>query len=94
MQAALAFRRQVLDWDVWYVIRSNMHANPLDARMAHLEGAFGQVNERLGSIDRRLDGIDRRLDGIEVRFDAKFNRLVGLVLGTWITTILTVIFHH
>jgi tetrahydromethanopterin S-methyltransferase subunit G len=78
-----------------------MHAHPLEARMAHVEGAFDQVNERLGSIERRLDGIDRRLDSAEhltaLRFDQvdrRFNWLTGIVVGTWITTILAVIFHH
>ncbi|MBV8067901.1 MAG: hypothetical protein JO113_07980 [Candidatus Eremiobacteraeota bacterium] len=60
-----------------------MHAHPLEARIAHVEGAFNQVNERLGSIERRLDGIDVR-----------FNWLTGIVVGTWITTILTILLHH
>lgn len=60
-----------------------MTAHTLEARIAHVEGAFDQVNERLGSIDRRLDGID-----------ARFNRLTGIVLGTWATTVLTILFHH
>jgi tetrahydromethanopterin S-methyltransferase subunit G len=78
-----------------------MHAHPLDARMAHIEGGFGQLNERLGGIERRLDGIDRRLDSSEhltaLRFDQvdrRFTGLTGIVVGTWITTILTVLFHH
>ena len=78
-----------------------MHAHPLEARMAHIEGAFGQVNERLGGLDRQLDGIDRRLDSFEhltaLRFDQidrRFNWLIGVVVGTWVTTILTILFHH
>jgi tetrahydromethanopterin S-methyltransferase subunit B len=67
-----------------------MRAHPLEARIAHLEGAFDQVNERLGSIERRLDGFDRRFDGV----DRRFNWLTGIVVGTWITTMLAVIFHH
>lgn len=55
----------------------------LEARIAHVEGAFDQANERLGSIDRRLDGIG-----------ARFNWLTGIVLGTWATTILTILFHR
>ena len=45
-----------------------MHAHPLDARIAHVEGAFDQVNERLNSIDQELDGFDRRFEGIDRRF--------------------------
>lgn len=78
-----------------------MHAHPLDARLAHLEGAFIQMNERLSGIDRRMDSIDRRLDSFEhqtaLRFDQvdrRFNWLTGLVVGTWVTTMLTILLHH
>jgi len=67
-----------------------MHATPLEARMAHIEGAFEQISERLGSIDRRLDAMDSR-----------FNWVIGIIVGTWvtlmatqITTILTVLSHR
>ncbi|MBV9720072.1 MAG: hypothetical protein JOZ77_12190 [Candidatus Eremiobacteraeota bacterium] len=71
-----------------------MHAHPLEARIAHVEGAFGQVNERLGNIERRLDSF---VHLITLRFDAidrRFTWLTGIVVGTWVTTILTVLFHH
>jgi hypothetical protein len=32
--------------------------------MAHIEGAFDQINERLGSIDRRLDAVDTRFNWV------------------------------
>jgi tetrahydromethanopterin S-methyltransferase subunit G len=67
-----------------------MHAHPLEARIAHVEGAFDQVNERLGSIERRLDTIDFRFNHV----DSRFNWLTGIVVGTWVTTILTILFHH
>jgi tetrahydromethanopterin S-methyltransferase subunit G len=74
-----------------------MHAHPLEARMAHVEGAFDQVSERLGSIERRLDSMDSRFNNVDSRFD----RLTALVIGAWVTmvatqmtTILTVLFHH
>jgi tetrahydromethanopterin S-methyltransferase subunit G len=58
--------------------------------MAHIEGAFEQISERLGSIDRRLDAMDSR-----------FNWVIGIIVGTWvtlmatqITTILTVLSHR
>ncbi len=67
-----------------------MHAHPLEARIAHVEGAFDQVNERLGSIDRRLDGLDVR-----------FNWVIGTIVGAWVTTMsaqiatmLTILFHR
>lgn len=67
-----------------------MHAHPLEARIAHVEGAFDQVNERLGSIERRLDSIDVRFTHV----DSRFNWLTGIVVSSWVTTILTILFHH
>jgi hypothetical protein len=67
-----------------------MHAHPLEARIAHVEGAFDQVNERLWSIERRLDTIDIRFNHV----DSRFNWLTGIVVATWVTTILTILFHR
>lgn len=78
-----------------------MHALPLEARMAHVEGAFNQV-------DRRLDGLERRFDSFEyltaLRFDQidrRFNWLTGIVVGSWLTmmatqltTIFTIFYHR
>jgi tetrahydromethanopterin S-methyltransferase subunit G len=71
-----------------------MHAHPLEARIAHLQGAFAQVNERLGGIDRRLDSLEQLMALLSDRVDRKLTWLTGIVVGTWITTILTVLFHH
>lgn len=67
-----------------------MSTQALEARMSHIEGAFDQVNERLGSIDRRLDGFEHRFGLI----DQRFNWVIGTVVGTWITTILAILFHR
>ena len=60
-----------------------MYAHPLEGRIAHLEGAFDQVNERLGGIERRLDAVDARFTAI----DHRFNWVIGIIVGTWLTTI-------
>jgi hypothetical protein len=67
-----------------------MHVQRFEARIAHVEGAFDQVNERLGSIDRRLDA-----------FDVRFNWIIGTIIGAWVTmistqvaTILTIFVHR
>lgn len=64
-----------------------MSAQPLDIRMAHLEGAYEQVSQRLNGIDLRLNGIDSRLASIETRIDQRFAAMdqkflwvIGLVL--------------
>lgn len=71
-----------------------MHAHPLEARMAHVEGAFNQV-------DRRLDGLERRFDSFVEQMDRRFNWLTGIVVGSWltmmatqITTILAILYHR
>lgn len=85
-----------------------MSAAPLEARIAHVEGVVVQIGERLNSIDRRLDtfearftAIDARFTGLEARMDTRFsaidqrfNWLIGVAIGTWITTILAITFHH
>lgn len=72
-----------------------MHAHALEARIARVEGAFDQVNERLGGIERRIDSFENltalRFDQI----DRRFNWLTGIVVGSWLTmmaTLLTTIF--
>jgi tetrahydromethanopterin S-methyltransferase subunit G len=67
-----------------------MQTHSLEARIAHVEGSFEQVTERLGSIERRLDAMDARFNHV----DARLNWLTGIVVGTWATTILTILFHH
>jgi tetrahydromethanopterin S-methyltransferase subunit G len=71
-----------------------MHAHPLEARIARLEGGFDQVNERLGSIDRRLDSFEHLMALRFDQVDRRFTWLTGIIVGTWITTVLTVLFHR
>ncbi len=44
-----------------------MSAQPFEIRMAHLEGAYEQISERLNGIDGRLTALDQKID---TRFDA------------------------
>ena len=74
---------------------------PLEVRMGRLEGAYEQISKRLDSIDARLDRFDAKLDGIDGRFDAlrsemitQFRWITGMIIGTWITTILAIFFHR
>ena len=82
-----------------------MSAQPWEARLAHLEGAFVQVGDRLNTIDRRIESLEDRMESrfsrleatLEARFgqiDQRFMWLIGIVVATWITTMLTLIFHH
>lgn len=60
-----------------------MSAQALDSRMSRVEGVLEQADKRLDNIDRRLEGIDQ-----------KFSWVIGTILGTWVTTILAILFHH
>ena len=89
-----------------------MSAQPIEVRLAHLEGAFLQVERRLDSLERSMDSrfsqIDSRLGQMESRFESRFNQmesrfgiidqrfnwLIGIVVASWISTIVTVLFHR
>lgn len=78
-----------------------MHAQSLEARMAHIEGAFEQINERLGNIERRFDvgfaSVDARFNHIDTRFNWLIGTMAGgffTLLAVQITTTLTILFHH
>jgi hypothetical protein len=81
---------------------------PVDERMARLEGSYEQIRDRLNSIDGRLASIDARfvqvdgrfaqIDGrfaaLEQKIDSRFSWLLGIVVTSWVTTILTILFHR
>ena len=62
--------------------------------MARVEGAFEQVTERLNSMDRRLDRIETTMESRFGLVDQRLNWVIGIVVSTWITTVLTVLFHR
>jgi septal ring factor EnvC (AmiA/AmiB activator) len=57
--------------------RSIMSATPIDSRLAHLEGAYDQISDRLNSIDRRFDGVERKLDDLSRRIESIRDALVA-----------------
>jgi phage shock protein A len=68
-----------------------MSAQPLESRVARLEGAYEQVDRRLDSMDRRLESLDRKVDDIR---DLLQWRMTSLILGTWITLIIAIFAHR
>lgn len=75
--------------------------SPLESRMSHLEGAYEQTAQRLAAIDLRFDAIDRRFDAVDRRFDSldrkideRFMWTIGVVIATWLTTIVAIVVHH
>ena len=89
-----------------------MSAQPLESRIAHIEGASVQIADRLNGIDSRLDSLDRNLRSeiagvrgeigdlrseISARFgqiDQKFMWVIGIIVTSWTTTMLALLFHH
>ena len=68
--------------------------------MAHIEGAFLQLDRRMESLERTLDGRFNQFEGhfnqLETRFsivDQRFNWLTGILVTSWISTIVTVLLH-
>ena len=68
-----------------------MSASPLEVRIAHLEGAYEQINHRLGALEERVANVERKIDGfkdtilatMENRFaqiDQRFNWMLGLIV--------------
>ncbi|MGH7659593.1 MAG: hypothetical protein ACRENA_01575 [Vulcanimicrobiaceae bacterium] len=68
-----------------------MSAQPLEPRLARLEGAYEQVDKRLDSIDRRLDSLDQKLDR---KLDGLQWRMTSLLMGTWVTIMLAIFLHR
>jgi len=56
-----------------------MAADVLAVRMAHLEGAYEQVDKRLGAIETRLTSletqVDRRVGSLEATVNGRFGDL-------------------
>ncbi|HEY1868108.1 MAG TPA: hypothetical protein VGG70_07395 [Candidatus Cybelea sp.] len=75
-----------------------MSAQPLDLRIASLEGSYHQVSDRLNSIDRRLDGFEQKMEarfnGLDSKIDRVQWRMTALIVGTWISVIATILFHR
>ena len=75
-----------------------MSADTLHVRMAHLEGAYEQISDRLNGIDGRLAQIDSRFHQIDSRFhqidrkidtlDAKMDRRFMWIIGLLVVSII------
>jgi len=73
---------------------TQMTVSSLAVRIAHLEGAYEQVADRLNGIDRRLETLDQKMESRFNQVDQKFLWMMGLMVTSWVTIILTILFHH
>lgn len=86
-----------------------MSAQPLEIRMARLEGVYEQIDKRVGDlaastaagfarVDARLDRLQSRLDIFDSKVNLKFDslqwRMTSLIVGAWLSTIATILLKH
>ena len=65
-----------------------MSAQPVDTRMARLEGAYEQISKRLDGIEQRLDSGFTRFDTAFARLEQKVDRQFLWVIGLLVVSIL------
>lgn len=58
-------------------------ANPLEVRMARLEGSYEQIDKRLTHLETRIDtgfdSVDRKIDALRNLIFLLFGALAGLI---------------
>ncbi len=64
----------------------------LEERLARVEGVLEQMNERLNHLESKVNGLRGELAQLRAEFHTDFRWLIGFVVGTWITLMLTLIF--
>lgn len=73
-----------------------MATSPMEIRMAHLEGAYEQINTRLAGIEERLgrleDKIESRVDGLRSELLSRMDRQFYWILSLVVVSILVPIF--
>ena len=91
------------------IAESSMAADALEVRIAHLEGAYEQIDKRLGSLEGRMASLERKvdegfahlrrdltqaIDRVGQKLDATFRWVIGIVLVNWITLMLAILLHR
>ncbi len=71
-----------------------MSFQPLETKIAGLEGSYHQISDRMNSIDRRLDGFDAHFQRTDAKIDALQWRMTSLILASWVTLMCATLFHH
>lgn len=71
----------------------------IDQRSDALDHKFDQRFDALDSkIDQRFDAedhkFDQRFDALDGKSGQRFMWIIGVVFGTWLTTILSIFLHH
>jgi len=71
-----------------------METTGLAERMAHIEGAFAQIDQRLGQVERDLSGIRGEIGSLRVAMVAMqdeirslYRMVIGVLIPMWVTII-------
>ena len=69
-----------------------MAADALDVRIAHLEGAYEQIDRRLGAVEGRIAALDRKIDDVRTEIQGVRGELLGRMdrLFFWILGLLII----
>lgn len=75
-----------------------MAADALEIRIAHLEGAYEQIDKRLGNVETALQSmhaglraeLSSKIDRLDQKFDTGFRWIIGVILVNWITVMLAI----
>ncbi|KPV62701.1 MAG: hypothetical protein AOA65_1683 [Candidatus Bathyarchaeota archaeon BA1] len=72
-----------------------MAEDSLEVRVARIEGILEQMDKRLNHLESDIAGLRGDIAGLREemnrRFDGLFKWIVGLILGMWTTTMMTLI---
>jgi hypothetical protein len=71
-----------------------MSFQPLETKIAGLEGSYHQISDRMNSIDRRLEGFDGRFQRTDAKIDALQWRMSSLILASWFTLMAATLLRH
>jgi tetrahydromethanopterin S-methyltransferase subunit G len=70
----------------------------VEGRLSRLERAYEQAADRLNGIDGAITDlrreVDQKIGRLSDQVDRRFNWVIGLIVTSWMTTILTVLLHR
>lgn len=68
-----------------------METTGLAERMAHIEGAFVQIDQRLGQVERDLSGIRGEIGSLRIEMQREirflYRMMIGMLIPMWVTII-------
>jgi tetrahydromethanopterin S-methyltransferase subunit G len=71
-----------------------MAADALAVRIAHLEGAYEQIDKRLGVIEGDIRGLRGEIQEVGRKLDTTFRWVIGIILVNWVTLMLAILLHR